>query len=119
MPMLIRRRRKPIAGRPYREWPLDELSATGAQEVKIIKLRKRHPKLDVVPHAFLENDGRKSRAKHARDALVALNRDHAAWISPEGEVTPAETPYPFCYGNPTTAHCIAAGFCRRGPACNE
>lgn len=29
------------------------------------------------------------------------------------------TPYPWCRGNPTKAHCIAAGTCRRNPNCGE
>ena len=29
------------------------------------------------------------------------------------------TPYPWCYGAPTKAACIAAGYCRRSPSCGD
>lgn len=29
------------------------------------------------------------------------------------------TPYPWCYGAPTKADCIAAGYCRREPTCGD
>jgi len=29
------------------------------------------------------------------------------------------TPYPWCYGFPTQAACITAGYCRRTPSCGD
>lgn len=29
------------------------------------------------------------------------------------------TPYPWCYGAPTKAACIEAGYCRREPTCGD
>ncbi len=111
MPIVIRRVKEPKTGLAYVDWPIIEINATPAQEARIAALQRENIGLSVVPHH--------QRGKHEADALIALTSAKAIWISPKGRVTPAESPNPCCWGNPTTAHCIAEGYCRRSPACNE
>lgn len=111
MPIVIRRVKKEGPGLPYADWPITETRATKAQEKRIAELRKKNPGLEIVPHS--------SQNKFAAYALVAINDRKAVWISPKGRMITAKPVYPFCYGNPTTAHCIANGYCRRSPACSE
>ncbi|GEM_PF-3012270 len=100
---------------------VDETHATVRQERAILRLFRSHPGAELIPHRFaLSARALRSGAEdRSDDALVAIDRKTAVWVSPNGEISPAEAPYPLCFGNPTTAHCIVAGFCRRSYACNE
>lgn len=85
--------------------------ANKVQELKIVRLRKKHPNLFVLPH--------RKGGKYQFHVLVNLGNKGAFWMSPKGRITSAEAPNQTCFGNPTVAHCINYGYCTRSLACNE
>ncbi len=100
---------------------VDETYATARQERVILRLFRSNPAAELIPHRFAPSARalRSGEEDRSGDALVAIDRKTAVWVSPNGEISPAEAPYPFCFGNPATAHCIVAGYCRRSYACSE
>lgn len=109
---LIRSVRVRQPGVPYAQWPIVETYATEAQEKTFTHLRLEWPSFEVLPHGFLNDE-------LADMALVILDKNRAAFVMPDGMIKDRKAPYPACFGNPTTAHCIAVGSCRRAPACND
>lgn len=113
MTTLIRSIKERRPGVPYEKWRNQETYATHEQEETFDRLRMKWPMFEVVVHRFLNEE-------LADVALVALSEKHSVIISSDGTVEDRRPLYPFCLGNPTTAHCIAAGYCTRRPyACNE
>lgn len=110
-PLIIGRTRVFQENVPYEDQPVVAHAATDAQNAAIEELRKTYSRLEIVIHEF--------RERYARYALVALSREAAVWISPTGAVTQARALYPFCVGNPTIAHCLTHGYCRRNISCTD
>ena len=56
--------------------------------------------------------------------MLPLARGLSTVQGPSAEPIPSEpldapTPYPWCYGYPTQADCIRAGYCQRNPSCGD
>lgn len=65
-------------------------------------------------------------AREAREHLVPAHMDlEDVWLIGgsfdrlSDALRTAPTPYPWCYGFPTKAACLEAGYCRRNPTCGD
>ena len=58
--------------------------------------------------------GRPASRPTPREAFIGASFDRLA-----NALRQQHTPYPWCYGAPTKAACIEAGYCRREPTCGD
>ncbi len=98
---------------------VDERYATEQQEMWL-----QGRKAVVVPHAIISRlvDGETVPMNDHMLVSVTLapNEKPVYWVNPEGMiVAQPNTPYPWCWGNPTRAHCVANGYCRQRPTCGD
>lgn len=99
---------------------VDERFSTPEQDDCILDIQEQqHCRVTVVPHTFISSVVDGETRSRQDDALVECD-GHVFFIRPDGwPEEPVSTPYPWCSGNPSKAHCVLHGYCPRNPGCGD